>query len=1399
MHTNLLTCPFQDSLGGNSLTPNIAGCLTRWEDSLGGNSLTYIVGCLSPAESNFAETISTLKFVQRAKYVKNNAKVNEDQSGGVLVLKKECESLKQRIRELESMQQANNRRMTMAVRASIMPGAKGGLPQGFLPEELLGDGKSSSAALLLESLKREKKWQAEITHLAERLTKATEVLGVYEKQQKSNAMILKMRDMTIQQYSQQMKSKLPIKSETPLLNEQIKSLKEEVSELRKQLADNPELARNKAQIQALKERLQRVLAEQKQGSSLADADKMLAISTELTELRAEHTDLLRENEELKATLTSPRDLLARMSTPEKRKFESFEMEKWKEEQEFARKLKEAQDEKDTALAQAGKLGAENKRLEALLEEALMLIEEQKTSAEAAELKHQHEAAELKHQHEAAELKHQHEAAELKHQHEVSDLTEDFATRERENKDILTRQLKRMEEGIKESASANHTALMDLAQTQADLETSECARKKLVKEVEMLRKEAEVLQAQFKEVGQLHEKAAKQLLASEQQVEELKTTLCEGEALLTSTNQEYKACMASKDLLTAEVAELKSAAQDEAAEVARLQSELGSKASELETALAEVADLKATVAALDKLSFNYEMLQEDQESLLEDQAVKEQRLTELKKELALRDGQLQDAEDKVVELQAAAAEMEQQRAAQMAALMNESSQLKALQDTFDTLTKKNTQLTEEITDLMRESLQQKRETDLQAADARLAKEKNVTLERDLTGLREAFQALQTRLQQQLAQTATQDATLTSARQHCTDLQKDLEDMTGARDDAEARLSEQQELLEEKEGRFLRETEFLKEELNACRHALSEEKRASAEANTQLSHVREKNEAQMVELSNKLSELEAFVQMVQTEVVEREKEVESLKTKLQEVHEAMQASESECKKWATLAGDREATLKQVTQERERLEVQVNSLQNMLMEASSAADLSADAEGVVEEEAGEGHGGAGQSVTAKITQLRSKLAATQKAVEAVKLSEQAAVTSVQELKDALRAAEDNHRAALERAASQLKHKEDELADRANRVAELDTALTKHREEMTALQNNNAKWEALCADKQNKLEELKAKMSAGDSLLEQLRQLAETLQDKEKALETALQQLAVLDDLVQQHKTVADEQTFENGRLTAQVEGLRSKLQASVESQKGWLQEIERYRAEEEKIFQLNQDLKRKMELLECRVGVTDALQAEVEHLRAECAKLAGHQNAKQKIQHHMKIKKENDALKLKIGSLERELWKQYKGKQAGAASSDKENGQAAEPDYFETHAALKSGQDTLRDYLTQLNAALANLAGAAAQNTDNKEKEVLQSSSKPLEENAKEGSKENSKEALAKKLFEGSQTFVQTLSEKAKAEEAKIRALEREIAQKERDISLLKKQATLNRDLETLKDETDSGFVDAESVFS
>lgn len=78
--------------------------LTRLlQDSLGGNTKTVMIANCSPADYNFDETLSTLRYASRAKFIKNKPIINEDPKDALL--KQYCEEIKALKRMLE---QVNN-------------------------------------------------------------------------------------------------------------------------------------------------------------------------------------------------------------------------------------------------------------------------------------------------------------------------------------------------------------------------------------------------------------------------------------------------------------------------------------------------------------------------------------------------------------------------------------------------------------------------------------------------------------------------------------------------------------------------------------------------------------------------------------------------------------------------------------------------------------------------------------------------------------------------------------------------------------------------------------------------------------------------------------------------------------------------------------------------------------------------------------------------------------------------------------------------------------------------------------------------------------------------------------------------------------------------------------------
>ena len=99
--------------------------LTRLlQDSLGGNTKTVMIAACSPADYNYEETLSTLRYAARAKAIKNKPTVNEDPKDALLKqYEEEINNLKKMLENMgknnggtgqASMAEINNsmRRMT---------------------------------------------------------------------------------------------------------------------------------------------------------------------------------------------------------------------------------------------------------------------------------------------------------------------------------------------------------------------------------------------------------------------------------------------------------------------------------------------------------------------------------------------------------------------------------------------------------------------------------------------------------------------------------------------------------------------------------------------------------------------------------------------------------------------------------------------------------------------------------------------------------------------------------------------------------------------------------------------------------------------------------------------------------------------------------------------------------------------------------------------------------------------------------------------------------------------------------------------------------------------------------------------------------------------------------------
>ena len=102
---NVINCLADKAIGKNKnmLPPYRDSALTRiLQNALGGNSKTVMICALSPASINYEETLSTLRYADRAKKIQNKAVINESEHDKMVrLLKEENVNLKQMIEDLK--------------------------------------------------------------------------------------------------------------------------------------------------------------------------------------------------------------------------------------------------------------------------------------------------------------------------------------------------------------------------------------------------------------------------------------------------------------------------------------------------------------------------------------------------------------------------------------------------------------------------------------------------------------------------------------------------------------------------------------------------------------------------------------------------------------------------------------------------------------------------------------------------------------------------------------------------------------------------------------------------------------------------------------------------------------------------------------------------------------------------------------------------------------------------------------------------------------------------------------------------------------------------------------------------------------------------------------------------
>ncbi|KAL6841909.1 hypothetical protein ACP4OV_028421 [Aristida adscensionis] len=213
------------------------------QDSLGGNSKTTIVANVSPSICSSSETLSTLKFAQRAKLIQNNAKVNEDASGDVMALQRQIEELKDQLICLKKQQippgspsfQLHNSGSSNDFRTFCEEDDQPGCDLNSLKQKV-----SHLEDVLVGSLRREKSAETKIGKLEDEIKHLNRLVNLMESD------------------AQRLRRRLQLRDENSAMSQEIQLLQEQINE-------NPQLTQFALENKRLIEEIRMLQDFHKQG------------------------------------------------------------------------------------------------------------------------------------------------------------------------------------------------------------------------------------------------------------------------------------------------------------------------------------------------------------------------------------------------------------------------------------------------------------------------------------------------------------------------------------------------------------------------------------------------------------------------------------------------------------------------------------------------------------------------------------------------------------------------------------------------------------------------------------------------------------------------------------------------------------------------------------------------------------------------------------------------------------------------------------------------------------------------------------------------------------------------------------------------------------------------------
>nr|XP_010313480.1 kinesin-like protein KIN-12E [Solanum lycopersicum] len=257
------------------------------QDSLGGNAKTCIIANISPSSCCSLETLSTLKFAQRAKFIKNHAFVNEDASGDVLAMRIQIQNLKKEVARLRSVadggvENHENNAWTVAFPGSPTSVKWEGL-HGFsspLTADKRVSKKKDYEVALVGAFRREKDKDIALQALTAENQAAMQLTKQREDEIQGLKMRLRFREAAIKRLESVASGK--ISAEIHLLKEKEEQLKE-IEVLRNQVDRNQEVTRFAMENLRLKEEIRRLKSFYEEGERERMNEQIMMLQNKLLE------------------------------------------------------------------------------------------------------------------------------------------------------------------------------------------------------------------------------------------------------------------------------------------------------------------------------------------------------------------------------------------------------------------------------------------------------------------------------------------------------------------------------------------------------------------------------------------------------------------------------------------------------------------------------------------------------------------------------------------------------------------------------------------------------------------------------------------------------------------------------------------------------------------------------------------------------------------------------------------------------------------------------------------------------------------------------------------------------------------------------------------------------------